>query len=212
MKHYEGRLEDLKNRYNRHLRKLTNQDLEFFSLLKQADLMELKTVLGDINNLLTLKMTIAAANWICYYFHFNDKEKEKVLTKIDGTKPNSKGFDIHITEPYKIIAEVKCNSPVNNGEKFGAAQHDSILNDVHKLIHGKGNTSDTASYIKFLFLIDLEGRTTQAISHLIQTTKGKTATADKYNKLKNESIAILKDETISSLDLNKVYIKTIQVH
>ena len=49
---------------------------------------------------------------------------------------------------------MKCISPVNEGSIFGVAQHDSIMNDVEKLVNGKGNLLDTTDYFKFLFLIN----------------------------------------------------------
>src|SRR2546430_1835494 len=110
MREYEGRHSDLKNRINSHLKKLTGQDIDFFSKLKQNDLIELKTVLADINNVLTFKMTIASGKWLSKYFNFEKNVAKATMASIDKIKPNSKGYDIHITTPFKIIAEVKCMS------------------------------------------------------------------------------------------------------
>jgi hypothetical protein len=212
MTHYDGRHADLKNRVNKHLQKLTGQDIDFFSKLKQSDLIELKTVLADINNVLTFKMTIAAATWICKYFNLDKIIESEILQTVDNTKPNTKGFDIHILKPYKIIAEVKCTSPVNEGGIFGVAQHDSIMNDVHKLIHGKGNLIDTTGFFKFLFLIDLGDRTDQATAQLIRETKGTTSIANKFNDLKKDKILLLTDDmSFSNLDTKKVYLRKIKV-
>lgn len=212
MKNYQGRQTELKNRINKHLGKLTGNDIDFFSSMEQSDLMELKTVLADINNVLTLKMTIAAANWICEYFNFDHVVKTRILENVDSAKPNSKGFDIHINEHHKILAEVKCVSPINNGEVFGVAQHDSILNDVYKLIYGKDTFTDTREFLKFLFLIDLGERTDRAIVQLIKETKGTSEIANKFNALKKEIIELLDDNSsFEELDVTKVYIKKLQV-
>jgi hypothetical protein len=210
MKQYEGRHANLKNRVNKHLTKLTGQEIDFFSKLKQSDFIELKTALADINNVLTFNMTIAAANWICEYFKIDIISKEQIIQIADDTKPNTKGFDIHIDEP-KIIAEVKCISPVNSGDKFGAAQHDSIMNDVHKLIYGKGKLTDTTMYYKFLFLVDLGDRTDKAISQLLNVTKGTSDIANKFNPLKRDDLVLLKEDIINKLDLGKVYIKKLKM-
>ncbi|MBS1669550.1 MAG: hypothetical protein JST58_19415 [Bacteroidetes bacterium] len=211
MAHYEGRIRDLKNRVNQHLKKLTGQEIDYFSKMKQGDLVELKTVLADINNVLTLQMTFAAAKWISKYFSIDQTVENKILQKVDNTKPNTKGFDIHITEPYRIIAEVKCISPVNDGGIFGTAQHDSIMNDFHNLFHGKGNLLDTTNYFKFLFLIDLGDRTDQAITKLIKVTKGTTPIANKFNYLKKDKIFILTDDiALDKLDSKKLYLKKIK--
>ena len=215
MTHYDGRHTDLKNRINKHLKKLTkqDQDFDFYSAMTQADLIELKTVLADINNVLTFKTTISAANWLCKFFKLDTKSKTKILETVDKTKPNTKGFDILITEPYQIIAEVKCISPVNNGGKFGAAQWNSILDDFHKLKNGKGALLDTSKYYKFLFLLDLGDRTDQAITQLLKISKGTSDKPLRANRHQiKEHISILFDtEKLSGLGFDKVYLKKIQL-
>ena len=78
MKNYEGRNIDLKRRINCHLTKLTGVEEEYFSKMTNSDLIELKTMLADIHNVLTFKMTIAAAHWLCYFFHISLKIKNKL--------------------------------------------------------------------------------------------------------------------------------------
>ncbi len=213
MKYYEGRHADLKNRINKHLKKLTKQDkdFDFYSAMTQTDLIELKTVLADINNVLTFKTTISAAIWLCNFFNLDTKSKNKILETVDKTKPNTKGFDILISEPYKIIAEVKCISPVNNGDKFGAAQWNSILDDFYKLINGKGTLLDTSNYYKFLFLLDLGDRTDQAVKQLLRISKGTSDKPIRENRHQiKEHISILVDtDKLNSLSFEKVYLKKI---
>lgn len=209
MKNYEGRHSALKKKINGHLHKLTGNDFDFYSGLSQTDLIELKTALSDINNVLTFKTTISAANWLCNYFFIDRKSKERILQVIDKTKPNTKGFDIKIDEPVKILAEVKCISPVNNGEKFGAAQWNSILDDFYNLKNGKGKWDDTSGYYKFLFLLDLGDRTDNAVKQLLQISKG---TSDKPLRLNRHEIKthislFTEDLTVRKLRLDKVYLK-----
>ena len=59
---YIGRNTDLMNRLNDHLKKLTGLDKDYFSRLSQNDLLDLKTVLADINNLLTLNPNLCIRN------------------------------------------------------------------------------------------------------------------------------------------------------
>ncbi len=210
---YNGRHNDLKNRINRHLKKLTGQNLDFYSKFKQDDLIELKTVLSDINNVLTFRTTISAANWLSDFFKFDTRTKDDILKTIDQIKPNTKGFDIHILTPFKIIAEVKCISPVNNGDKFGAAQWNSILDDFHKLKNGKGTLPDTSKYYKFVFLLDLGERTDQAINQLLRTSKGTTEIPLRANRhLVKKHISLLTGmEKADDLGLEKVYLKKIKL-
>ncbi len=211
--HYNGRNNDLKNRINSHLKKLTGQDLDFYSKFNQEDLIELKTVLADINNVLTFRTTITATNWLCAFFKFEIPRKEEILKTIDQIKPNTKGFDIDITEPIKIIAEVKCISPVNNGGKFGAAQWNSILDDFHKLKNGKGTLPDTSKYYKFVFLLDLGERTDQAINHLLRNSKGTSEMPMRANRhLIKEHISLLTGiEKVDDLGFEKVYLMKIKL-
>lgn len=213
MKHYEGRHIDLKNRINKHLKKLTkqNQDFDFYSAMTQTDLIELKNVLADINNVLTFKTTISAAIWLCDFFTLDIDLKTKILETVDKTKPNTKGFDLLISEPYKIIAEVKCISPVNYGDKFGAAQWNSILDDFYKLKNGKGNLLDTSKYYKFLFLLDLGDRTDRAVTQLLKVSKGTSDKPLRANRHQiKEHISILSDtENLNNLSFDKVYLKKI---
>jgi hypothetical protein len=212
MKQYEGRYLNLKNRINEHFSKLTGLDTDFFSKMKQADIIQLKTVFADINNVLTLKLTNEAAVWLCKYFEIDEKNKKAILTRIDAVKPNSKGFDIVIEEPYKIIAEVKCTSPVNDGGAFGAAQHDSIMDDVYKLVYGKKNFQRVDGFFKFLCLIDLGNRTDQAIQQLLRKTGGKSEKANRYNSLKEDKVFLLDNfMRPDQLDIDKVYIKKVLI-
>ena len=213
MINYEGRHLNLKNRINTHLSILCKKGPDFYSALTQNELVELKSVLSDINNVLTFKTTITAAKWICSYFDLDEKTAEKVLAEVDNAKPNTKGFDIHITEPYKIIAEVKCISPVNNGGKFGAAQWNSILDDFHKLKNSKNSISDTSQYYKFVFLLDLGERTDQAISHLLKITKGTSDIPLRANRhhIKEHILPLNTIAKFEDLSFDKVYLKTIQL-
>lgn len=213
-RHYIGRHNDLKNRINTHLTKLTGQDKDYFSMLDQSDLLDLKTVLADVNNLLTLNMTICAAEWICNFFQLDNSYKQAVLAKVDDTKPNTNGFDINvITHTQKIIAEVKCIAPINKGDKYGAAQWNSILDDASKLKNGKGALSDTSVCFKFIFLVDLGERTNQAITKLLRQSKGTSDKPLRANRHKvKEHILLLTDTDVKeNLVLDKIYIKTIKL-
>lgn len=213
MKNYEGRNIDLKNKINHHLSKLTRIEADYYSKLNQRDLIELKNVLADINNVLTFKMTISATNWICDYFELSELERAEILKKVDETKPNTNGFDIHINNKYKIVAEVKCISPVNNGEKYGAAQRASILEDFQKLQNGKPSVSDTTEYYKFMFLINLGNRTDKALDNLLKQTnlRVETKVRKNRNEVKNKVLIFSDELKRKDLKLEKIYCKQIIV-
>ena len=213
MKNYTGRNNELKNKINKHLCKLTGTEFDFYSQLKNDDILELKTVLSDIHNLLTLKLTLASAQWICDYFEIENSERKKIIEQIDGTKPNEQGFDILLREPIKLIAEVKCTSPINNGDKFGVAQRNSILEDIQKLKRGKRQLKDTSDFIKFMFIIDLGNRSTEAIIDILKKTKIRIENQTRLDRnIARETSVIFNDKIkYADLDLNKVYLKVIKL-
>ena len=212
MNNFIGRNTELKNKFNKHLKKLTGIDSDFYSALKDDDILELKTVLSDINNLLTFKLTLAAGNWICNYFSLGPKNRKIILDKIDSTKPNEQGFDILIHEPIKVVAEVKCNAPVKLGSKFGAMQSKKLLEDAQKLLKGNRQLLETKNYLKFLFVIDLGDRSHKAIANVIKKTNIRKENEERLNRnIVREQIVVLNDSIkLKSLKADKVYIKIIK--
>ncbi|WP_296144785.1 hypothetical protein [uncultured Flavobacterium sp.] len=213
MKNFIGRNAELKEKVNKHLQKLTHTETDFYTALKQEDILELKTVLSDINNLLTFKLTLAAGNWLSEFFSLNLKQKELVLDKIDRTKPNEQGYDILIYEPIKLIAEVKCNSPVKEGAKFGAMQSKKLLEDAQKLLYGKKQLPNTDDFLKFLFVIDLGNRSHEAVVELVRMTKIRVENEERLNRnIIREHLIILDDQIrIEHLEFDKIYIKVLKL-
>lgn len=213
MKNYIGRNNALKERMNLHLSKLTGIEKDYYSNLKSENILELKTVLSDIHNLLTLKLTIAAAKWVCNYFEIGEDAFQNIVQRVDSTKPNESGFDILIHEPIKLIAEVKCTLPINGGSKFGVAQRNSILDDIQKLKNGKKQQLDTSDFFKFMFIIDLENRSIEAIMDLLKKTNIRIETEARLSRNVARENAIFFTENLqkSELNLNCVYIKLIKL-
>jgi hypothetical protein len=203
----------LKTGLNSHLHKITGIEKDYFSNLKQTELLELKTVLKDINNLLTLTMTIESVNWLCNYFDIDDPSRQLILKRIDEIKPNTGGYDIKISKPVKVIGEVKCIVPINNGDRFGSAQWDAILGDAIKLIKGKKTLPDTSEYYKFLFLIDIGIKSEHAINHLVKQSK--IVTKDPFRTDRHQikdTITIFNELKKDQLQIEKIYIKPIEIN
>lgn len=213
MTNYEGRQKDLKTKLNRHLSKLTGQEKDYYQALSQEDLAELKTVLSDINNVFTLKLTLVATEWICESFGLSNALKTEILKEIDAVKPNTNGFDILINElDLKIVAEVKCIFPSSNGNKYLAAQRNSILDDVIKLMNGKKQLPDTSKFYKFLFLINVGEKTDFALETLLKPSKGRSDDTIRKNRHAIKiSIELLEHQNINQLNTEKVYLKTIEI-
>ena len=205
MKEYLGRRAVLKDKINRHLSSLTKIEKDYFSSLEEADLLKLKSVLTDINNVLTLKLTLKAADWLGKIFKIRKAILTDIIIDIDKQKPNTAGFDICINAPNKIIGEVKCVVPVNDGASYGAAQWNGILDDVIKLKNGCKKIPDTSTFFKFIFLLDLGEKTDKAIEKLMKQSKG---VSENQKRLDRHDIKYCIEifEKSKQMSLDKVYV------
>jgi hypothetical protein len=83
-----------------------------------------------------------------------------MLKQLFEMHANTNGFDVEYSDKQmKIVAEVKCNIPVNE-TSFGAAQENSIMDDVDHLFHSKKKSDLTPKaiqeYYKFMVFLDVE--------------------------------------------------------
>jgi hypothetical protein len=134
-----------------------------FSLLERdycgnmsvESLLCLKSVLGDINNVLTLRVSLAFIEWIAPRLKFDEPTKAQIKEAVLSTKPNTNGFDITVASPVPLVAEVKCNVPINRGKRYGSQQWKGIEKDVSSLLQGKSKARiDLGKCLKFLALLD----------------------------------------------------------
>ncbi len=110
---------------------------DYYSQLDQQALAELKSVLSDINNIFTLKVTLAFAEWLSKRLTVDQVVRDEIKQTILRARPNANGYDVEISTPFHVIAEVKCNVPINRGAVYGSAQREGIEKDVGSLINGK---------------------------------------------------------------------------
>lgn len=213
MKEETKRSESLKKKLNLHLNKLVNtEDKDFYSSIHTDDLINLKMLLSDINNILTLKLTEAAIHWLSEYFKLSLAEKELILSETDKVNPNSNGFDIKFDGSLKIIAEVKCNVPSSEGNRYLAAQRNSILDDALKLINGEKSLEDSNDYYKFIFLLNLGERTDKAINSLLSERNTRSTNPQRIrrnNVVKN--MILLTDEKSECINKQSVYLVSIVI-
>lgn len=148
-------------------KELINRYLNFINLIKEEKypqiltinrLLELKSILSSINNIMTLLATLATANKISEVLSFNEIQKQDLLSSIEKKNANTNGFDIQINTPNKILIEVKCNMPIQ-GKQLGQQQINSILDDAIKLRNDppkrKKINIDTSDYIKIIVLVNV---------------------------------------------------------
>jgi len=156
MKEKFDREHHLQDRLNSFLKQglgLPNKD--YYSNLDVDGFLKLKSILSGINNIFTLKVSLAFAYWITRRLMLNQEIANGIISQITETKPNANGYDLEISEPVKFIAEVKCNVPINAGTVYGSAQKTGIDKDIQALINGKSKSSiNTDGYLKFMVFLD----------------------------------------------------------
>jgi len=166
-----NREDHLADRVNKFLvNQLHLPDADYTNDLSLLSLLELKSILSCINNLITLKLTFGLADWICDTYELDDSIRDNLRRSILRTKPNANGFDLYLGLPIAFVAEVKCNVPVNGGSKYEANQKRSILADVESLLSGKRKASlMSQKVLKFLCFLDIP-QVRDANAHLLKTT------------------------------------------
>ena len=147
---------DLEEKFNCYWNQaLKTNGVDYLKRLTINDLVEMKKAISNINNLITLKVTLAFIDEICRLGIVNNEQAEGMRKVVDEQHPNTNGFDVQ-DDKCKIIAEIKCNIPV--GEKsFGAAQKIALKKDLKGLRNGKtkGDIGDPKDYYKFMVIQDV---------------------------------------------------------
>ena len=130
-------------------------DNDYYAQLDLKKLLSLKSALSDINNALTMRLTLGFLDWATTTLSFDADSITKIRDSILAAKPSSNGYDIYCPGPIPFIAEVKCNIPVNGSIKYGANQRIGIAKDIHALQHGKSKALSVESdCLKFMVFID----------------------------------------------------------
>jgi len=144
---------------------------DYYSRLDLDGFLHLKSVLSDINNIFTLKVAIAFAKWVSNHLELDNVTQKNIISQILSTKPNANGYDIEVSGSVNIIAEVKCNIPINGGKVYGSAQKNGIAKDIGALINGKSKSQiNPTKFLKFMVFLDLpEIRT--ATEHFVKNMK-----------------------------------------
>jgi hypothetical protein len=162
--------DELKERFNKFISsKVTGENKDYYSKLSIEDFVEIKTTLSDINNIITYKTTVRFIEWLREHFSYVDVNYQVYLQQVLGAKPSDNGYDIMVKGDVNILAEIKCNKPINNGFKFGSAQKNGIIKDIQGLLEGKSkvNYKPQEAY-KFLVIYDFGEHTLKATEHLIK--------------------------------------------
>ena len=138
-----------------------DMDNDFYKHLTFKTLINLKKVLSNINNLITLKTSVAFVDFLCEINKIESEIASNVIKEINKTNANTNGYDIVCKNgSFPFIAEVKCNIPCGKkGEKYGAAQIASIKTDLEGLRNGKKKTLELnlKEYFRFMVVLECDG-------------------------------------------------------
>ena len=142
----------------------------YYKYLKSGTLIKLKKALSDINNLITLKTSIAFVDYLKRIEKVNEELAKEIISEINETNANANGYDIVCNKDFKFIAEVKCNIPCcNDGKKYGAKQLESIKLDLEGLKNGKTKSKieNIGEYYRFMVVLECE-EIKEAIQDLLE--------------------------------------------
>lgn len=190
-----NRESDLMNKFNNMIENLRNvEGPDYYSKFKTINLIGLKSALSSINNVITLRLTFSLADWICQKFDLVEETRDKLINSIQKSKPNTNGFDIELLDP-DIVAEVKCNIPINSGVEYGVAQRNGLTKDIEGLLYGKTRSLiKTEGAFKFLGVYD-NPEVRKATDHFV-----------KRLPIRVKEYVIVEPNQSQILDRNHVYI------
>ena len=77
-----------------------------------GELLVLKKDLSNINNIITLQLTLAFIEKLYEDGIIKKEQAKQMIDDVKNKSVNANGYDIESTGNIKIIAEVKCNLPI----------------------------------------------------------------------------------------------------
>lgn len=129
---------------------------DYYGSMDLAKILGLKSALSDINNALTLQLTLSFVNWISNVLNIPPLLSKNLIDEVLDTKPSANGYDVYMRHGTTFVAEVKCNIPINGGTKYGAAQKSGIISDIESLMNGKSKAAQIHEQtLKFMVFLDL---------------------------------------------------------
>ena len=155
-----NRKDNLSSAFNSFWQEALNSKEDYYSKLTLKEFVNLKKAITNINNIITMLVTESFVTTLHDDGVISTPQQSEMLEQLFETHANTNGFDVEYSAgQMKIVAEVKCNIPVNE-TSFGAAQENSIMEDVDHLFHSKKKSNltseDIQDYYKFMVFLDVE--------------------------------------------------------
>lgn len=164
--------DELKFNFNNFWSTFFNEDRDFYSEISFEKLIELKMIVGKINNLVTYELTMMALELISNIIRLSNSEKEGLVAQLISNSVNANGYDIEYCGINKFVCEVKGSIPIGGGNRFGAQQEKEIKKDINGLINGKSKSQlssfDLKDYYKFMCFYNSGLNSIDAIEVLLE--------------------------------------------
>ena len=170
-----NRKDDLSSAFNSFWQEALNSKEDYYSKLTLKEFVNLKKAITNINNIITMLVTESFVKTLHKDGVISTSQQSEMLEQLFETHANTNGFDVEYSAgQMKIVAEVKCNIPVNE-TSFGAAQENSIMEDVDHLFHSKKKSDltseDIQDFYKFMVFLDVENVRVSAQKLIRKLTK-----------------------------------------
>ena len=127
----------LKMQFNEVWSSILKEKKDYYAYMDDHSLDLLKNAVSNLENINTLKTTLSYISRLKGIFDISDKEVNAIEESVRTTSPYYEGYDVEHKGVINIIAEIKCNMPVNNSNKFETVQINEIKRDLEHLINGK---------------------------------------------------------------------------
>lgn len=191
--------DDLKNFFNKFWGDFFGDNRDYYGDMGFEQLVQLKIVVGKINNLITYESSVLAVELIAKILDFSEKELMEIKELVDSSNVNANGYDIEYSSgSIRFVCEVKGTIPASGKDKFGAAQEKEIRKDFDGLLEGKTKSTiskqDLNDYYKFMCFYNHGNNSIKAVNCLV----------DKLNSELKDVIEIWEGQ--ENLNKEKVYV------
>ena len=161
----------LKLQFNEVWSSILKEKKDYYSYMDEHSLDLLKNAVTNLKNINTLKTTLWYISKMKDVFDISDKEVAAIEESVRTAPPHYEGYDVEHTGLVNVIAEIKCNMPINNSNKFEPVQINEIKRDLEYLINGKKKSKikDISGYYKFLVIKKHGKNLGYAVEELIKT-------------------------------------------
>ena len=109
-----NRKDDLSSAFNSFWQEALNSKEDYYSKLTLKEFVHLKKAITNINNIITMLVTESFVKTLHKDGVISTPQQSEMLEQLFETHANTNGFDVEYSAgQMKIVAEVKCNIPVN---------------------------------------------------------------------------------------------------